>query len=112
MMEQIESQLEPISEPVSTLLSSLPTTTSLEVIASFASPTLIAEPTSFEMVTISDFGFNLRGIVLLVNLDEFGSLDHTCIHKYYHKQAPQSVKKKRKKFNHAYSKGDLDLNNS
>jgi len=50
--------------------------------------------------------------VLLVNLDEFGSLDHTCIHNHYHKQVHQSVKKKKEKFNHTYSKGDLDLDNS
>ena len=50
--------------------------------------------------------------MLLVNLDEFGSLDHTCMHKYYHKQVHESVKKKIEKFNYAYSKGDLDLDNS
>jgi len=36
----------------------------------------------------------LGGKVLLVNLDEFGSLDHICIHKHDHKQVHQSVKKK------------------
>ena len=58
------------------------------------------------------FGSCLGAKMFLVNLDEFGSLDHTCIQNYYHKQAYQSVKKKRENFNHAYSKGDLDLDNS
>jgi len=34
--------------------------------------------------------------VLLVNLDKFGSLDHTCIHKYYHKQLNNQSKRKEK----------------
>ena len=38
-------------------------------------------------ITGSAFGSDLGDKLLLVNLDEFGSLDHTCMHKYYHKQA-------------------------
>ena len=60
----------------------------------------------------SDLGSNLGGELLLGNIDVFGSLDHTCIHNYYHKQVHQSVKKKKEKFNHAYSKVDLDLDDS
>jgi len=63
-------------------------------------------------ITRSGFGFCLGGKEFLVNLDEFESLNHTCIQTYYHKKAYQSAKKKLKKFNHAYSKGNLDLENS
>jgi len=41
------------------------------------------------------FGSCLGGKIFLVNLDEFRFLDHTCIQSYYHKQAYQSVKKKK-----------------
>ena len=58
-------------------------------------------------------GSCLGGKVLRVNLDVFGSLDHICIHSYYHKEVHQSVKKKEKeKFNHAYSKVDSNLDDS
>ena len=55
---------------------------------------------------------SLGGELLLVNLDVFGSLDHTCIYNYYHKQVSQSVKKENEKFDHTYSKVDLDLDDS
>ena len=37
----------------------------------------------------SGLGSNLGGDVFLINLDELGSLDHTCMHKHYHKQVHQ-----------------------
>ena len=40
-------------------------------------------------ITESGYGSNLGGDVFLVNLDELGSLDHTCICEHNHKQVHQ-----------------------
>jgi len=45
-------------------------------------------------ITRSGLGSNLGGDMFLVNLDEFGSLDRTCIHKHYHKQVHQKLIRK------------------
>jgi len=58
-------------------------------------------------ITGSAFG----GELLLVNLDVFGSLDHTCMQNMLQTRSPKISQRKRK-INQVYSKIDLDLDDS